>query len=171
MLTDTSKLARVLSDGILLQLILYRCDLIKIKTNFFYHKEKKRIKYCFFLLDTTASRLEILPNEILVRIFSHLSWFDTLTSFWSLNIRFNSLICSTLTTDNNGLCVTRGLSYKKCSSIFVSLILNSSSLLSSIKRIHFNGTNSSADNICYQWLFNNEHILVKWWDLMRKTFY
>lgn len=120
---------------------------------------KRRKSNIVFLLDATASRMEILPNEILVYIFTHLSWLDVLASFWPLNTRFNSLICSTLTMDNNGLHMTRGLSYKKCSSIFFSLILNSSSLLSSIERIYFNGTNSSVDNFCYEWLFDNEHIL------------
>ena len=92
--------------------------------------------------------METLPNEILLHIFSYLSWFDMLTSLWSLNIRFNSLVCSTLSINDNrlnsGLLITHGLSYNKCCSILFPLILNSSSLCSSIQRIHFDETNSIA---------------------------
>ncbi|CAF4753989.1 unnamed protein product, partial [Rotaria sp. Silwood2] len=76
--------------------------------------------------------IEALPNEILLCIFSHLEWFDMLTCLWSLNIRFNSLICSILSVNNNllnsGLVIKRGLSYNKCCSILFPLILNSSFL-------------------------------------------
>ncbi|CAF3967221.1 unnamed protein product, partial [Rotaria sp. Silwood1] len=109
------------------------------------------------------SKIEILPNAILLHIFSCLTCYDMLTSLWSLNIRFNSLICSTLPINdnqlNNGLVTTHGLSYNKCCSILFSLILNSSSLSSSIQCIHFDGTNSMSSDLCYQWLFNDENIL------------
>jgi hypothetical protein len=39
------------------------------------------------------------------------------------------------------------------------LILNSSSLSSSIQRIHFDETNSIVSNLCYEWLFNDKNIL------------
>lgn len=86
-----------------------------------------------------------------------------LTSFWSLNFRLNSLICSTLSINNSllnsGLTTTCGLSYKKCSTILFPLIFSSSSLSSSIQRIHFDGKNSSASDLCYEWLFNEKNIL------------
>ncbi|CAF4103399.1 unnamed protein product, partial [Rotaria sordida] len=106
---------------------------------------------------------EILPNEILLHIFSYLEWFDMLISLWSLNIRFNSLVCSILSIYgnrlNNGLLITHGLSYNKCCSILFPLFLNSSSLSSSIQYIHFDETNSISCDFSYQWLFNNKNIL------------
>ena len=108
--------------------------------------------------------METLPNEILLHIFSHLSWFDMLISFWSLNIRYNSLVCSTFSISDNlsntGLLFTeQGLSYKKCYSILFPLIFKSSTLCSSIERIHFDGTNSTACDLSYEWLFNDKKIL------------
>ncbi|CAF0745482.1 unnamed protein product [Rotaria sordida] len=107
--------------------------------------------------------MEILPNEILLHIFSYLEWFDMLTSFWSLNIRFNSLVCSIFSINDNrlnsGLLITHGLSYNKCCSILFPLILNSSPLSSSIQRIHFDGSNSIASDLCYEWLFNDKKLL------------
>ncbi|CAF5014013.1 unnamed protein product, partial [Rotaria sp. Silwood1] len=109
------------------------------------------------------SKIEILPNEILVHIFSCLTWDNMLTSLWSLNARFNSLICLTLSINDNrltnGLVIAYGLSYNKCCSILFPLILNSSSLCSSIQRIHFDGINSMSSDLCYQLLFNNKNIL------------
>lgn len=108
--------------------------------------------------------METLPNEIILHIFSHLSWFDLLTSFWSLNIRFNALVCSSFSINNTLLkigvmCTEQNLSYKKCCSILFPLILRSPSLCSSIQRIHFDGTNSIADDLSYEWLFNDKKIL------------
>ena len=108
---------------------------------------------------TTITRMEIFPNEILLRILSHLSWFDTLTSFWSLNIRFNSLVCSTLSINNKDFFIPHGLPYSKCHSILYSLISQSPTLCSSIRNIHFDGSNSTSYDLCYRWLFNAEDIL------------
>ncbi|CAF4165809.1 unnamed protein product, partial [Rotaria sp. Silwood2] len=109
------------------------------------------------------TKLETLPNEILLNIFSYLPWFDMLTSLWSLNIRFNFLVCSILSINDNqlnsGLLISNGLSYNKCCSILFPLISSSSSLSSSIQRIHFDDTFSTASNLCYEWLFNGKHIL------------
>ncbi|CAF4015375.1 unnamed protein product [Rotaria sp. Silwood1] len=107
--------------------------------------------------------MEILPNEILLDIFSYLEWFDTLTCFWSLNMRFNSLVCLALSTNDNllnpGLFIKQGLSYNKFSSILFPLILNSSSLCYSIQRIYFDGTNSITCDLIYELLFNDKKIL------------
>jgi hypothetical protein len=108
------------------------------------------------------TRMETLPNEIFLHIFSYLSLFDMLTSLWSLNFRFNSLVCSAVSTNDNilntGLAITRDLSYNKCCSI-LSLILNSSSLLRSIQHIHFDEITSTACGLIYEWLFNDNKIL------------
>ncbi|CAF2106113.1 unnamed protein product, partial [Rotaria magnacalcarata] len=105
--------------------------------------------------------IETLPNEILHYILSYQSWFDMLTSFWSLNIRFNSLVRSIISINDNrlntGLRITSDLPYNKCSTLFL-LILKSSSL-SSIQRIHFDETNSIASDLIYEWLFNHNNIL------------
>ncbi|CAF0874273.1 unnamed protein product [Rotaria sp. Silwood1] len=112
----------------------------------------------------SQTTIETLPNETLFYIFSHLSWTDLLTSLWSLNIRFNYLVCSILSINGNqlntGLIITLGSSYKKLNSIFFPLILNSSCLSSSIQRIHFDETNSIACDFIYQWLFNHKEILL-----------
>ncbi|CAM4942039.1 unnamed protein product [Rotaria socialis] len=109
-----------------------------------------------------TSQIESLPNEILRHIFYHLSWSDMLTSLWSLNIRFNSLVCSILSRSdqisNSGILITRGLSYNKYYSILFPLIINSLSLSSSIQRIHFDETNSISCDLIYEWLFNEKKI-------------
>jgi hypothetical protein len=51
------------------------------------------------------------------------------------------------------------MSYDKCSKILLPLIFNSSSLSSSIRRIYFDGTNSIACDLSYEWLFNKKKIL------------
>ncbi|CAF4171686.1 unnamed protein product [Rotaria sp. Silwood2] len=102
------------------------------------------------------TNIETLPNEILLYIFSYLSWFNMLTSLWSLNIRFNSLVCSTLSINDNLL--TLALSYNKCSTLFP-LIFKSSSLSSSIQHIHIDERNSMTCDLIYQWLFNDKKIL------------
>ncbi|CAF0999753.1 unnamed protein product [Rotaria sp. Silwood1] len=101
------------------------------------------------------TNIETLPNEILLYIFSYLSWFDMLTSLWSLNIRFNSLVCSTLSINDNLL--TLGLSYNKCSTL-LPLIFKSSSLCSSIQHVHCDKKNSMTCDLIYQWLFNDKKI-------------
>jgi hypothetical protein len=108
------------------------------------------------------SRIESLPNEILLYIFSYLKWFDMLISFWSLNIRFDSLLCTALSINNHllnsGLLITHGLSYKKCHSKLFPLIFNSSSLSSAIQRIHLDGRNAIACDLSYKSLFNKRRL-------------
>ncbi len=110
------------------------------------------------------TKIETLPNEILLNILSYLPWFDMLTSLWSLNFRFNSLVCLTLSINDNrsnsGLLITRGSSYTKYYSILFPLIINSSSLCSSIQRIHFDETNSIACDLIYEWLFNEKKSFI-----------
>ncbi|CAF4749762.1 unnamed protein product, partial [Rotaria sp. Silwood2] len=60
---------------------------------------------------------------------------------------------------NSGLPITHGLSYNTCCSILFSLISNSSSFYSSIRRIHFDDKNSMSSDLCYDWLFNDKNIL------------
>lgn len=106
--------------------------------------------------------METLPNEVLLRILSRLSWFERITSFWSMNNRFNSLVCSTLSKDrnrfDNGPFTTHGLTYQKCVSI-LSLISNSPFLSSSIRNVYFDGSNSNTYDLCFEWLFDDQKIL------------
>ncbi|CAF1565280.1 unnamed protein product, partial [Rotaria sp. Silwood1] len=105
--------------------------------------------------------METLSNENLLHSFSSLTWFDILTSFWSLNIWFNSLVCSALSISDNllntDLLIKQSLSYNRFSSILLyPLILNSSSLSSSIQCIHFDGTNSITCDLSDELLFNDK---------------
>jgi hypothetical protein len=108
------------------------------------------------------TKLEILPNEILCMIFSNLSSIELLTALWPLNKRFEVLICSFLSRIDNqfnsGLIIVEpGLSFMKCYSIFTSLILNSSlRIVSCIRRIHLDGTNSNVCDYMNKWLYDNK---------------
>lgn len=127
--------------------------------------EKQENHKIILFLDkmTSQTTIETLSNEILLYIFSHVSWTDLLTSFWSLNIRFNALVCLTLSVNSNllntGLVITLGSSYNKLHSTLLPLILNSSYLSSCIQRIHFDERNSIVRDRIYQWLFNDKEIL------------
>jgi hypothetical protein len=104
------------------------------------------------------SRLEILPNEIIISIYYYLSWNDILIYFWSLNSRFNSLICSNFSTNQSTIVIAQpGLSYDRLSSTLLPLIHNSPSLISSIRRIHLDGTNSNSYDLIYQCCFYNKN--------------
>lgn len=110
--------------------------------------------------------MEILPNEILLWIFSHLSWFELLTCLSSLNKRLDVVICSILSKNDNksnrGLVIIEaGLSYRKCNSILLSLISNPLlPFASCIRRIHFDGTNCNSSDLNYKWLFDNYKKIV-----------
>ncbi|CAF4496148.1 unnamed protein product, partial [Rotaria sp. Silwood2] len=83
------------------------------------------------------NKLEILPNELFLNLFSYFSWDEVLISFWSLNKRINNLICSIFEINKNGIIFNKpALSYKKFSKILLPLIFNSLSLSSSIQYIH-----------------------------------
>jgi len=100
---------------------------------------------------------EKLPNEILLTVLSYFSWSELLTSLWSLDTRFDALICSILSRFNNGLIIIEpGLSFTKCHSILFPLISRSSSLLTCIQRIHIDGANSNVYDLIYEWLFDDE---------------
>lgn len=104
---------------------------------------------------------ERLPNEILLIVFSNLSWSELLTSFWSLNTRFNILICSVLSKLDNKLnsspiTIGSGLSYDTCHSVLLPLISHSSLLTSCIRYIHFDEKNSNACDMINEWLFDYE---------------
>ncbi|CAF4166068.1 unnamed protein product [Rotaria magnacalcarata] len=104
------------------------------------------------------SKLEIIPNEILLSIFCYLSWDKLLMSLWSLNKRFNSLIYSIFSNNKNGIIFNESnLSYETFSSILLSLTFNSSpSIASSIKYMHFDGRKSIPFDFVYQSLCNND---------------
>ncbi|CAF4123428.1 unnamed protein product, partial [Rotaria sp. Silwood1] len=101
--------------------------------------------------------LESLSNEIILLIFSEIRWFEMIESFWTLNKRFHSLICSKLSIDYNGIIISkRCLSFNKCHSIMTSEIFNWSYLFSSIKSIDINGTNSNCCDIISEWIFHEK---------------
>jgi hypothetical protein len=102
-----------------------------------------------------TTKLEKLPNEIFIDIFSYLSWNEILISFWSLNKRIISLIYSIFSMNKNGIHLNQpGLSYKEFSLILLPLICNSSSLSSAIKYIHIDGLHSNSCYLIHQWLFD-----------------
>ena len=134
-----------------------------------------------------VTTVESLPNEILLNILSHLSWFDQLASFWSLNIRFNSLLYLTFSGGNNrlnnGLFATHGLPYQKCHSILHSLISHSSSLCSSIESminmfffrfhdlaLHYFQTSGSSDWNPVDAEKSKRNGLI-WWDPKKTSFF
>ncbi|CAF4866172.1 unnamed protein product, partial [Rotaria sp. Silwood1] len=103
------------------------------------------------------SKLETLPDEILLDIFSYLSWDKILISLWSINRRINYVIYSIFSMKNSGIVFNQSdLSYKKFSSILLPLISNSSYLSSLIKYIHFDGTYSNSYNIINKCLYNQQ---------------
>jgi hypothetical protein len=122
-----------------------------------------------------STSLETLPNEILIFIFSNLSWSELLVSLWSLNKRFNSVICSVLSRIdsqlNSGLVIIEpGLSYNKYNSILFPLISNPFlPLASCIQRIYFDGTYCNASDLSYQWLFDNEKKILRFPNLKSLT--
>ncbi|UJR35474.1 hypothetical protein I4U23_028230 [Adineta vaga] len=103
------------------------------------------------------SRFEHLPNELIFLIFSNISWSNILICFWSLNKRIDQLISSFLSSRKNGLVfIEPSLSLEKRQTKLFPLISQSSLLLSSIRRIHFDGTNSNSFDLINEWLFDNE---------------
>ncbi|CAF4964226.1 unnamed protein product, partial [Rotaria sp. Silwood1] len=122
------------------------------------------LKNDFKLQNKIKCIFETLPNEILIIIFSYLSWLEMLDSLWSLHNRINYLICSVVSIGNDkqksGIIIKEsGLSYNKCYSKFISLLNHSSSLTfcSSIRNMCFDGTNSMACDINYEWIFQNNN--------------
>ncbi|CAF2901112.1 unnamed protein product [Rotaria sp. Silwood2] len=104
------------------------------------------------------NKLEILPNELFLNLFSYFSWDEVLISFWSLNKRINNLICSIFEINKNGIIFNKpALSYKKFSKILLPLILNSSSLSSNIQHIYVNGINSISFDFIYQKIFYDDN--------------
>ncbi|CAF1262166.1 unnamed protein product [Rotaria magnacalcarata] len=112
---------------------------------------------------------ETLPNEVLLIIFSYLSWFEKLR-LWSLNNRINNLICSIISINDNrqnsGIIIKElGLSYDKYYLRLLPLLNHSSLLLfcAAIRRMCFDGTNSIACDINYEWIFfqNNDKKMLR----------
>jgi hypothetical protein len=79
-------------------------------------------------------------------------------SFCLLNKRFNSLICSTFSTNYGGIIISEtDLSLKKLQLILWSII-SSSSLSASIQRIHVDGAKSVFFNHMSEWIFQEKII-------------
>ena len=108
------------------------------------------------------NQFENFPNEIFLKIFSYLSWDELLLSFWSLNERMNSLICSILLIDHNGTIFNRSnLTSMKYFFELVPLIRNSPSLSSNIKSIHCDGNNAIQFDMIFQEIFyHNDQLQI-----------
>ncbi|CAF1052367.1 unnamed protein product [Adineta steineri] len=100
------------------------------------------------------NKLEILLNEIFLKIFFYLSWDEILISLWSINERVNSIICSIFQINKIGIVLNKtDLSHKKFSKILLPLMFNSLSLYSNIKYIYFNEINSVSFDFTYQEIY------------------
>ena len=148
-------------------------SVLKLRNGFRLKGQERDIMYLYLsvFLDKMFSRLETLPNEVLLLILCYLPYLEMMTSIWPLNKRFKSLIYLTLSTNenqyNSGLILAQpGLSFSKWYSILFPLIchLSSPRFGAYIKCIHFDGTNSSVCDLSYEWLFqdninNDEKVL------------
>lgn len=111
------------------------------------------------LLRIAMTSLESLSDELFVHIFARLPWAQLITSFWSLNKRFNTLIRSTLSNTDNPLhrelsFTEPGISLVQCRALFSATVLRSPVLLASIRRIHFDGLNSTISDSFAKWLYD-----------------
>ena len=83
-----------------------------------------------------AQRLDSLPTEIILIIFSYAAWHELLTSWWSVNDRLDAMICSMFFTDHMPITLNeRGLSFQKCTTTLLPTI-HQSPALSQIGRAH-----------------------------------
>ncbi|CAF4147980.1 unnamed protein product [Rotaria sordida] len=106
--------------------------------------------------------LESLANEILLNILSNLTWFEMIESFWSINKRFNSLVCSIFSINygrnKSGIIISEtDLSLNKYQSILFSIISNST-LSISIQRIYIDGAKSVFFDRISEWIFQENLI-------------
>jgi hypothetical protein len=100
--------------------------------------------------------LESLPNEVLLYVLSDMKWFEMIESFWSLNERFNSLICLKISLNKNEINIGKiPVSFNRCHSILVSRINNLSSFFACVQSIHIDGTNSNCCDVISQWIFHD----------------
>ncbi|CAF4259387.1 unnamed protein product [Rotaria sordida] len=106
--------------------------------------------------------LESLANEILLNILSNLTWFEMIESFWSINKRFNSLVCSIFSINygrnKSGIIISEtDLSLNKYQLILLS-ILSNSNLSISIQRIYIDGAKSVFFDLISKWIFQENLI-------------
>jgi len=71
-----------------------------------------------------SRKFEHLPNEILLEIFSNLSWSNLLTSFWLLNQRLNILIYSIFKKHDHFIDFQSDVSFHKYNSILFPIQFN-----------------------------------------------
>ncbi|CAF4649233.1 unnamed protein product, partial [Rotaria sp. Silwood2] len=103
-----------------------------------------------------------LANEILLNILSNLTWFEMIESFWSINKRFNSLVCSIFSINygrnKSGIIISEtDLSLNKYQSILLTIISNST-LSASIQRIYIDGAKSVFFDLISEWIFQENLI-------------
>ncbi len=105
------------------------------------------------------NKLENLPNEILLIIFSHITWFEMSQTFWWLNQRLNDLIYLKSSMNNNGIILSeRCLTFSRSHSMMTSNISHLSTLLSCIESIDINGTYCNCSDVISQWIFHSKAI-------------
>jgi hypothetical protein len=103
------------------------------------------------------NKLENLPNEIFLMIFSHMTSFEIIESFCSLNKRLNNIIYLKFLINKNELVVNkRCLSFNKCHSIITSKINDLSFIFNCIQSIHIDGINVNCCDIISEWIFHSK---------------
>ena len=103
--------------------------------------------------------LESLPTEIILIIFSHSSWDELLTSWWSVNKHLDAVICSMFFKDQIAITLhKRGLSFRQCSTRLLPTIHQSTALTDSIRRIHLDGRTSIAEEVLDQWFLHEQRV-------------
>ncbi|CAF3338389.1 unnamed protein product, partial [Rotaria sp. Silwood2] len=103
------------------------------------------------------NKLENLPNEIFLMIFSHMTLFEIIESFSSLNKRLNNIIYLKFLMNKNEIVINkRCLSFNKCYSIITSKINDLSFILNCIQSIYIDGINVNCCDIISEWIFHSK---------------
>jgi len=103
------------------------------------------------------NKLENVPNEIFLMIFSHMTLFEIIESFCSLNKRLNNVISLNILMNKNGIVINkRCLSFNKCHSIITSKINDLSFILNCIRSIYIDGIYVNCCDIISEWIFHSK---------------
>jgi len=103
------------------------------------------------------NKLENVPNEIFLMIFSHMTLFEIIESFCSLNKRLNNIIYLNILMNKNGIVINkRCLSFNKCHSIITSKINDLSFIFNCIRSIYIDGIYVNCCDIISEWIFHSK---------------
>ncbi|CAF1266246.1 unnamed protein product [Rotaria sordida] len=103
------------------------------------------------------NKLENLPNEIFLMIYSHMTLFEIIESFCLLNKRLNNIIYFKFLMNKNGIVINkRCLSFNKCHSIITSKINDLSFILNCIQSIYIDGIYVNCSDIISEWIFHSK---------------